>query len=81
MRECVILLKDEAISMEEQEELLFWDRYLVYVPDSQGVILNNPIVPSANAQEPCADVEPTSGRWSDTHQEMSEAAVDQQNVN
>uniref|UniRef100_A0A8R1EC73 Uncharacterized protein n=1 Tax=Caenorhabditis japonica TaxID=281687 RepID=A0A8R1EC73_CAEJA len=56
-------------------------RYLVYVPDSQGVILNNPIVPSANAQEPCADVEPTSGRWSDTHQEMSEAAVDQQNVN
>uniref|UniRef100_A0A8R1DHW4 Tyr recombinase domain-containing protein n=1 Tax=Caenorhabditis japonica TaxID=281687 RepID=A0A8R1DHW4_CAEJA len=56
-------------------------RYLVDVPDSQGVDLNNPILPSAKAQEPCADVEPTSGRWSDQHQEMSEAAVEQQNVN
>uniref|UniRef100_A0A8R1EH27 Uncharacterized protein n=1 Tax=Caenorhabditis japonica TaxID=281687 RepID=A0A8R1EH27_CAEJA len=25
MRGCVILLEDEAISTEEQEELLFWD--------------------------------------------------------
>uniref|UniRef100_A0A8R1IJY4 Tyr recombinase domain-containing protein n=1 Tax=Caenorhabditis japonica TaxID=281687 RepID=A0A8R1IJY4_CAEJA len=80
-------LRRNGRSFEEMRNRGRWrseaglQRYLVYVTDSQGVVLNNPILPSANAQKPCADVEPTSGRWSDKHQEMSEAAVDQQNVN